>query len=69
MQERINKGNLALAMLNAGIDSSKQLAKLSGVSVNTLSRLNNGGAAKIATVRRLADALNVNPADLIELEV
>lgn len=69
MQERINKGNLALAMLNAGIDSSKQLVKLSGVSVNTLSRLNNGGAAKIATVRRLADALNVNPADLIELEV
>ncbi len=63
---RISTEKLTLAKLNAGVDSSKQLAELAGVSVNTLSRLNNGGSAKLHTLRRLATALNIDPAELLE---
>lgn len=48
---RINKGKLSVAMLNAGVDTSKRLAELSGVSVNTISRLNNGGSVKLPTLQ------------------
>ena len=63
---RINKNRLGLAMLNAGINSIKELAAVSGVSINTISRSNNGGSVKLPTLRRLADALNCDPASLIE---
>lgn len=53
-------------MLNAGVESAKHLAELSGVSPNTISRLNNGGTAKLSTVRLLADCLGVDPAEIIE---
>lgn len=53
-------------MLKAGIDSGKELAKLAKISPNTLSRLNNGGSAKLATVKALANALNCDPVELIE---
>lgn len=65
---RVSKSNLALVMLKAGVDSSKRLAELSGVSVNTISRINNGGSAKLPTVRRLAVALGCDPAEIIEQE-
>lgn len=57
---------MGAAMLVAKIDSAKDLAALSGVSVNTISRLSNGGRAKLATIQALAEALNVNPAELLE---
>lgn len=57
---------MGLAMLNAGVDSIRDLANLSGVSINTISRSNNGGTVKLATLRRLAAALNVEPAELLE---
>lgn len=63
---KISKNKLGIAMLNAGITSIKELAKVSGVSVNTISRLNNGGSVKPATLRRLAAALKVDPAELLE---
>ena len=63
---RISKSKLALAMLNAGISSAKELSAASGVSVNTISRSNNGGTMKIATLGRIAKALGVDPAELIE---
>ena len=63
---RIDLAKLGLAMMQAGIDSSKQLAEVSGVSVNTTSRIHNGGSAKIPTVRRLAAALDTDPANIIE---
>ena len=63
---RINKNKLALAMLNAGITSIRDLAAVSGVSINTISRSNNGGTVKLLTLRRLAETLGVSPADLIE---
>ena len=63
---RIGKNKLALAMLNAGVESIRDLATVSGVSVNTISRSNNGGTVKLSTLRRIAVALNVDPAELLE---
>lgn len=63
---RISKNKLALAMLNAGITSIKELAAVSGVSINTLSRSNNGGTVKLPTLDRIARALGVDPAALLE---
>lgn len=65
---RVSKNKLGLAMLNAGISSIKELASVSGVSINTLSRSNNGGTVKLATLGRIAKALNVDPAELIAEE-
>lgn len=63
---QISKRNLGTAMIRANIRSAKELAQLSGISVNTLSRLNNGGAAKLQTVRALARALGCEPSELLE---
>lgn len=63
---KLSKNKLGLAMLNAGVDSIRGLAAASGVSVNTISRSNNGGTVKLATLRRIAAALNVDPAELLE---
>lgn len=63
---QISNAKLSLAMLNAGIDTSKELATAAGVGVNTISRILNGSGATIATVRRLSVALNVEPADLVQ---
>ncbi len=63
---RISKNKLALAMLNAGITSIKDLVEVSGVSINTISRSNNGGTVKLPTLGRIAKALGVDPADIIE---
>lgn len=62
---KISMSKLAAAMVNAGIDSSKRLAEVAGVSVNTVSRLRNGGSVKLPTLRKLAEALGVSPVDLI----
>lgn len=62
---KISIAKLTAAMVNAGIDSSKQLAEVAAVSVNTISRLRNGGSVKLPTLRKLADALGVSPMDLI----
>lgn len=53
-------------MLNAKVKSSRDLAVLAGVSVNTVSRINNGGRATLATAQALARALGVTPAELLE---
>lgn len=63
---RISKNKLGLSMLNSGVDSIKDLAEASGVSINTISRCNNGGTVKLATLRKLATALNVDPSELLE---
>ena len=63
---RISKTKLSCAMLNAGVDSSKALAGKAGVSVNTISRILNGGSATVPTVRKLAEALGCNPEELLQ---
>ena len=45
-----------------------ELHKASGVGMNTLSRLENGGEANARTVRRLAQALDVSPYELTEMD-
>lgn len=62
----VSKKKMGSAMLVAKVASAKDLAVLSGVSVNTISRLSNGGWAKLATIQALAEALNVDPAELLE---
>ena len=63
---KVSKKNLGIAKINGGVKSDRDLAAMAGVSVNTLSRINNGGRATLATVQALARALNVQPADLLE---
>ncbi|MEY8420999.1 helix-turn-helix transcriptional regulator [Oscillospiraceae bacterium 44-5] len=63
---KLSKNKLGLAMLNAGVDSIRDLAAVSGVSINTISRSNNGGSVKLPTLRRIAGALKVDPAELLE---
>lgn len=63
---KLGKNKLGLAMINAGIDSIRDLAAASGVSINTISRSNNGGTVKLGTLRKIAAALNVDPAELLE---
>ena len=53
---RISKNKFGIAMLNAGITSIKELAAVSGVSINTISQSNNGGTVKLATLGRIAKA-------------
>nr|WP_325240429.1 helix-turn-helix transcriptional regulator [uncultured Oscillibacter sp.] len=57
---------LGARMAQAGISSGKELAERSGVSVNTISRLNNGGSAKLPTIKALAAALGCSPENLIQ---
>lgn len=52
-------------MIRKGIRSAKELSEKSGLSVNTLSRIKNGGRAALQTVQRLAEALEVTPEDII----
>ena len=46
----------------------RELSQASGVSTNTLVRLERGEDARISTVRRLAAALAVEPIELMSLE-
>jgi transcriptional regulator with XRE-family HTH domain len=55
-------------MLKSGVDTSKMLAAGAGISVNTISRLLNGGSTKLPTLRRIATALNIDPIEIIEAE-
>jgi transcriptional regulator with XRE-family HTH domain len=45
--------------------SQAELAKRSGVGVNTILRLEQGYPARPSTVRKLAQTLGVEPADLM----
>ena len=43
----------------------RELAEMAKVSINTVQRLETGGTARLTTVRRLAIALEVRPAELM----
>ena len=43
----------------------RELAELARVSINTVQRLEAGGTARLSTVRRLAEALEITPAQLM----
>lgn len=61
-----DKQKMLVKMAEAEIGSYKELAARTGVCVNTISRLNNGGSAQFATLQALAGALNCEPAELLE---
>lgn len=63
---KINVTKLTLLMAYSGIETAKQLAGLAGVSENTISRIKNGGTAKIVTIIRISEALGCDPKELIE---
>ena len=63
---KISKNLLGIAMLRAGVTCYKNLAERAGVSVNTVSRLINGGSATLSTLLSLGSALNIDPAEIIE---
>ena len=63
---RVSKKLLGVAMLNAGVKSAKELAALTGISVNTVSRMNNGGRVKLTTIQALAKALGIEPEGILE---
>jgi transcriptional regulator with XRE-family HTH domain len=47
--------------------TQEQLVEKSGVTLSTISRLENGlQAARVSTIRKLADAVGVSPDDLID---
>jgi transcriptional regulator with XRE-family HTH domain len=65
---RISKNALGIAMLRAGITSYKNLAGRAGVSVNTVSRIINGGSASLPTLQAFGKALGVDPLEIMEKE-
>jgi transcriptional regulator with XRE-family HTH domain len=46
--------------------SQKQLAEAIGVALSTVARLEGGGDARLATVKKLADALALEPGMLMD---
>ena len=48
---KISSTKICIIMLQCGINSAKELAERSGVSVNTLSRIKNGAGARLALIR------------------
>lgn len=65
---KISRNALQVAMVSAGVGSYNELAKITRLSVNTISRLNNGGSARMPTLQTIAKALNVAPVNIIEKE-
>lgn len=61
-----DRQKMLVKMAEAGIGSYKELAARTGVCVNTISRLSNGGSAQFVTLQALAGALNCEPAELLE---
>jgi transcriptional regulator with XRE-family HTH domain len=48
--------------------TQEELAKLAGVGYVTISRIENTGNGRVTTLRKLASALNITPAQLMEGE-
>ena len=46
--------------------SQKQLAEAIQVALSTVARLEGGGEARLATVKKLADALDLEPGALMD---
>jgi transcriptional regulator with XRE-family HTH domain len=63
---KINKQKLKLAMAKCCL-SMKELSKISGVSIITLARANNGRQEpRPITIGKIAKALNVDVSELID---
>ena len=56
--------NLVKKLRTAENWSQEQLSEKSGLSLRTIQRLENGGNASIESVRALAEAFGIDPAEL-----
>jgi len=64
----INKRTVKILMAAKGMDDTKALAKAAGLSNQTVRNLLEGREFRSSTIRELADALGVNPLDLLEVD-
>lgn len=64
---KISKTSLDLAMLRACMNP-KEISNKAGISYPAFARARNQEDVKPATIGRIAKALNVDPADIIEKE-
>ena len=62
---KINKKNLLCAMVRADMNNQK-LSNVSGVSITQVSNIRNGNNTTYETVSKIAKALSVSIADLID---
>ena len=62
---RVNKINLDLAMLRACMDP-KEISQKAGISYPAFVRARNQENVKASTIGRIARALNIDPAEIIE---
>jgi transcriptional regulator with XRE-family HTH domain len=60
----VNVGKLQELRINQGL-SQRRLAELAGVSNTSVWKIEQGGGANPATLKKLADVLGVQPVDLL----
>ncbi len=65
---RIDERKLRIIMATRGIDTLQELSEKSGVSYSTLYNVLNGAPFRSVTLQGLAQALEVNPVDLMVIE-
>jgi transcriptional regulator with XRE-family HTH domain len=61
----VNVEKLVELRINKGL-SQNRLAQLSGVSQTAIWKIEHGGGANPATLKKLADVLGVKPVDLLK---
>jgi transcriptional regulator with XRE-family HTH domain len=60
----VNVDKLKELRINRGL-SQRRLAELAGVANTSVWKIENGGGANPATLKKLADVLGVRPVDLL----
>ena len=68
MRIKIDELRVKQFMLMVGIETQLELARRSGLDKQTVSRALNGDTFRSDTLSKLAEALNVNPMDLVSAE-
>jgi transcriptional regulator with XRE-family HTH domain len=61
----VNVDKLKELRINRGL-SQRRLAELAGVANTSVWKIENGGGANPATLKKLADVLGVRPVDLLK---
>lgn len=65
---QVNERTVRILMAAKGIKDAEELAKLAGFSGQTMRNLLEGRDFRSSTLKDLAEALNVNPLDLLDVE-
>ena len=62
---QINRNTLLLLMMERGL-SNKELAEQAGISPATVSTLRSHGTGRLESIRKVSDALGVEPRELVK---